>query len=116
VHILIRLCQKVFLNAYAVLYSKPISSIVAIEQLWWANRSGSLLILSLYNILICLVAAALYVAVNKLEPNRSHASALKILIITLAVVAILAHSMQWPECERVSEVCLSCAPRAYQLL
>jgi hypothetical protein len=37
--------------------------------------SGSLPILSLYNILICLVAAA----VNKLEPNRRHASALKIL-------------------------------------
>jgi hypothetical protein len=37
-----------------------------------------------------LVAAALYVAVNNLEPNRSHASALKILIITLAVVAILS--------------------------
>jgi hypothetical protein len=72
----------------------PSSSIVAIEQLWWANRSGSLLILSLYNILICLVAAALYVAVNKLEPNRHHASALKALIIALAVVAILAHLMQ----------------------
>jgi hypothetical protein len=29
-----------------------------------------------------LVAAALYVAVNNLEPNRRHASALKILIVT----------------------------------
>jgi hypothetical protein len=77
-----------------VLYSKPISSIVAIEQLWWANRSGTLLILSLYNIFICLVAALLYVAVNKLETNRRHASALKALIITMALVAILAHLMQ----------------------
>jgi hypothetical protein len=57
-------------------------------------RSGSLLILSLYNILICLVAAVLYVAVNKLEPNHRHASALKTMIIALAIVAVLAHLMQ----------------------
>jgi hypothetical protein len=56
------------------------------------GRSGSLLIFSSFiSFIISLVAAALYVAVNNLEPNRSHASALKILIITLAVVAILAH-------------------------
>jgi hypothetical protein len=41
-----------------------------------------------------LVAAVLYVAVNNLEPNRRYASALKILIITLAVVAFLAHLMR----------------------
>jgi hypothetical protein len=41
-----------------------------------------------------LIAAVLYVAVNKLEPNRRQASALKVLIIALAVVAILAHLMQ----------------------
>jgi hypothetical protein len=57
-------------------------------------RSGSLLILSLYNILIFLVAAVLYVAVNKLEPNHRHASALKTMIIALAIVAVLAHLMQ----------------------
>jgi hypothetical protein len=55
------------------------------------DGGGSLLILSLYTIIICLVAAVLYVAVNNLEPNRRYASALKILIITLAVVAFLAH-------------------------
>jgi hypothetical protein len=38
-----------------------------------------------------LVAAVLYVAVNNIEPNRRHATALKLLIIALAVVAILAH-------------------------
>jgi len=59
-----------------------------------ARGSDSLLILSLYNVLICLVAALLYVAVNKLEPNYRQASALKVLIVTLALVAILAHSMQ----------------------
>jgi len=37
---------------------------------------------------------ALDVAVNKLEPNYRQASALKVLIVTLALVAILAHSMQ----------------------
>jgi hypothetical protein len=53
----------------------------------------ALLILSLYNILICLVAAVLYVAVNNLEPNRRHAFALKVAIIALAVAAILSHLM-----------------------
>jgi hypothetical protein len=56
-----------------------------------ALRGDSLLILSLYNIIVCLVAAALYVAVNNIEPNRRNATALKLLIIALAVVAILAH-------------------------
>ena len=50
-----------------------------------------LLIHILYGFIICSVAAVLYVAVNNLEPNRRYASALKILIITLAVVAFLAH-------------------------
>jgi hypothetical protein len=45
----------------------------------------SLLILSLYNILICLVAAMLYAAVNKLEANPRDAAALKILIIASRV-------------------------------
>jgi hypothetical protein len=56
-----------------------------------SDASVGLLILSLYNIIICLVAAVLYVAVNNLEPNRRYASTLKILIISLAVVAIFAH-------------------------
>ena len=54
----------------------------------------SLLILSLYNILICLVAAVLYAAVSKIEPNRREATGLKILIIGLAGAAILAHLTQ----------------------
>jgi hypothetical protein len=58
------------------------------------DGGGSLLILSLYGFIICLVAAVLYVAVNNLEPNRRYASALKIVIITLAVVAFLAHLMR----------------------
>jgi len=41
-----------------------------------------------------LAAAVLYVAVNNLEHNCRQASALKVLIVTLALVAILAHSMQ----------------------
>ena len=53
----------------------------------------SLLILSLYNILICLVAAMLYMAVNKLEPNPRDVAGLKILIIGVAGAAILAHLM-----------------------
>jgi hypothetical protein len=51
-------------------------------------------ILSLYGFIICLVAVVLYVAVNNLESNRRYASALKILIITLAVLAFLAHLMR----------------------
>jgi hypothetical protein len=50
-------------------------------------------ILSLYNILICSVAAMLYVAVNKLESNPRDAAGLKILIIGVAGAAILAHLM-----------------------
>jgi hypothetical protein len=52
------------------------------------------LILSLYNILICIVAAVLYAAVSKIEPNRRYAVALKVLIIGMAVAAILAHLMR----------------------
>jgi len=55
--------------------------------------SGSLLILGLYSLIISLVAAVLYVAVNNLEPNRRHAFVLKVLIITLALAAILTHLM-----------------------
>jgi hypothetical protein len=52
-------------------------------------RSGSLIILNLYNIIIGLVAVVLYVVVDNLEPNRRYASALKLLIVALAVAAIL---------------------------
>jgi len=52
-----------------------------------------MLILSLYNFIICLVAAVLYVAVNKLEPNPREAAGLKILIIGVAGAAIVAHLM-----------------------
>ena len=55
------------------------------------DTSGSLLILSLYNFIICVVAAALYVVVNELEPNRRLASALRIVIVAVAVAAILGH-------------------------
>ena len=50
-----------------------------------------MLILNLYIDIICLVAAVLYVAVNKLEPNRRLARALRIVIVAVAVAAILAH-------------------------
>jgi hypothetical protein len=50
-----------------------------------------MLILSLYNLIICSVAVALYAAVNQLEPNAREATTLKLLIIGLASAAILAH-------------------------
>jgi hypothetical protein len=52
------------------------------------------LILSLYNLIICVVAATLYVVVNELEPNRRLASALRIVIVAVAVAAILGHLMR----------------------
>jgi len=55
---------------------------------------GNLSTLSLYNVVICVVAAVLYVAVNKHEPSRRIASALKVLIVTLAVAAIVRHLMR----------------------
>jgi hypothetical protein len=55
---------------------------------------ASLLILSLYNLIICVVAAALYVAVNEVEPNRRLASALRIVIVAVAVAAIFSHLMR----------------------
>jgi chromate transport protein ChrA len=54
------------------------------------------LVLSLSNIVICLVAAALYVAVNELEPNRRLASTLRIVIVAVAVAAILGHLTRYP--------------------
>ena len=53
----------------------------------------ALLILGLYTSIICMAAAVLYAAVNNVEPNRRHATALKVLIITLALAATLAHLM-----------------------
>ena len=53
-----------------------------------------MLILSLYNFVVCLVAAVLFVVVNNLEPNRRLASVLKIAIIAVAFAAILAHLMR----------------------
>jgi hypothetical protein len=52
-----------------------------------------MLILSLYDFIICLVAAVLYVAVDKLEPNHRDATGMKILIIGTAGAVILAHWM-----------------------
>jgi len=42
------------------------------------------LILSLYNLIICSVAVVLYVAVDEFEPNRRFASALR-MIVSVAV-------------------------------
>ena len=58
------------------------------------EESDSLLILSLYNFTICVVAAALYVVVNELEPNRRLASALRIVIVAVAVAAMGAGARQ----------------------
>ena len=52
-----------------------------------------MLILSLYNLIVCLVAAVLVVAVNNLEPNSREATTLKLLTIGQAGAAILAHLM-----------------------
>jgi hypothetical protein len=46
-----------------------------------------MLILSLYSFIVCLVAAALYVAVNSIESNPRHAFVLKFLIVILAIAA-----------------------------
>jgi hypothetical protein len=50
--------------------------------------------LALYSVVICLIAAVLYVAVNKHEPNRRVAAALKFLIVTWAIAAIVGHLMR----------------------
>jgi hypothetical protein len=56
--------------------------------------SDSLLILSVYNLIICSVAAVLYVTVDGLEPNRRLASALKVVVVAVAVAASrLSHQM-----------------------
>jgi hypothetical protein len=47
--------------------------------------------LPFYSLAICVVGAVLYVAVNKHEPNRRVAAALKFLIVTWAVAAIVGH-------------------------
>jgi hypothetical protein len=50
-----------------------------------------MLILSLYDFIVCLVAAVLYLAVDKLEPNHRDATGMKILVIGTAGAAILDH-------------------------
>ena len=57
------------------------------------SRRSWCLLLSLYIIIVCLVAAVLYVAVNKLEPNPREGAGLKILIIGVVGAAIVAHLM-----------------------
>jgi hypothetical protein len=52
-----------------------------------------MLILSLYSVIIRLVTAVLYAAVNNLEPNPRDATSLKLLIVALAGAAILSHLM-----------------------
>jgi energy-converting hydrogenase Eha subunit C len=52
---------------------------------------GRLSMLTLYSVVICVIAAVLYLAVNKHEPSRRVASALKVLI---AVAAIVGHLMR----------------------
>jgi multisubunit Na+/H+ antiporter MnhB subunit len=52
------------------------------------------LILNLYNVTICLVAAVLCIVVNRHEPNRRLAFVLKIAMVAVAVVAILGHLMR----------------------
>ncbi len=47
--------------------------------------------LPFYSAVICVIAAVLFVAVNEHEPSRRVASALKVLIVTLAVAAIVGH-------------------------
>ena len=50
--------------------------------------------LALYSVVIYMIAAVLYVAVNKHEPNRRVAAALKFLIVTCAIAAIVGHLMR----------------------
>jgi hypothetical protein len=50
--------------------------------------------LPFYTFVICVIAAVLHVAVDTHEPSRRVASALKFLIITFAVAAIIGHLMR----------------------
>jgi hypothetical protein len=50
--------------------------------------------LPFYTFVICVIAAVLYVAVDTHEPSRRVARALKFLIITLAVAAIVGRLMR----------------------
>ena len=52
-----------------------------------------MLILSLYNLIICVVAAILFVSVDEIEPNPRLALTLKFLIIFVSVVAIARRLM-----------------------
>jgi uncharacterized membrane protein len=49
------------------------------------------MLLGLYSLIICSVAAVLYVAVDAHEPNSRLASALKRTIVAVAVAAILGY-------------------------
>jgi len=49
------------------------------------------MLLGLYIVIVCLVAAVLYAVVDAHEPNRRLASALKRTIVAVAVAAILGH-------------------------
>jgi hypothetical protein len=51
-------------------------------------------VLLFYGLAICVLAAVSYVAVNEHEPSGRVASALKFLIVTLAVAAIVGHLMR----------------------
>jgi hypothetical protein len=78
----------------AAKFSLPVLAIERLHGRPWGVgnlRSVSLLILNLYNVIVCLVAAVLCIVVNRHKPNRRLASALKIAIVTVAVAAILAH-------------------------
>jgi len=50
-----------------------------------------LMVFGLYVLIICLVAAVLYAAVEAYDPNRRLASSLKRVIVAVAVAAILGH-------------------------
>jgi Tfp pilus assembly protein PilN len=65
----------------------------------WADRPSAQVarsralaqLIGAHSLAICAVAAVSYVAVNEHEPSRRVATALKFLIVTLAVAAIVDH-------------------------
>jgi hypothetical protein len=60
--------------------------------LWCPSMNA--LVLSLSNIVICTVGAALYLAVKEFEPNRRLASAQRIAIVVVGAGAIFSHLMR----------------------
>ena len=67
------------------------TSVPIAKESFWATRTSLVMVLGLYVLIVCFVAAVLYAAVEAYEPNRRPASSLKRVIVAVAVAAILGH-------------------------